>query len=264
MKYEVLLVNDSSAGEMTEKCYEQPYNINNYREYIKEHNSFPLEKPPIWIKIYDDKEFNSLNDFVYSLQDFIINDKVKSILENHKLPNHDFVPAEIHRNERKILFNKLSKYKHYYWFNTISDYNDYVDFSKSEIKFTKDKKIIQLNINSILELYSLRNSNQKISNRINMLYKLYPNNQSKIQEIILHEDLFGVSWRAEKIVLNKNFDRSLDLFSLPIFSSRTYISQKLKENLIKENITDISFIKTGNNPDPKYLLNPELEISDLE
>ena len=53
MKYEVLIVNDSSAGEMTDECYDQPFNIHAYREHIETYKSFPKENPPIWIKLYE-------------------------------------------------------------------------------------------------------------------------------------------------------------------------------------------------------------------
>jgi len=266
MKYEVLLVNDSSAGEMTDECYDQPFNIHTYRKYIETHKSFPKENPPIWIKLYEEKEFSSLNDFVHSLQEFIINEKVKSILQKFKLPSHNFVPAIIYRNERKLMLKKLAKYENYYWFNFdcqhIEDYYNFIDFSKSEITFSKNSKPLILKLESISELLDIKVSNQKISNRINELYNSYKGNESKINEIINQEDLYGISWRAEKIVMNEDFDTDLDLFSLPIFSSRTYISQRLKNALLEENVSDIKFIETGNNPDPSFILNPKLEISD--
>nr|WP_315238987.1 hypothetical protein [uncultured Flavobacterium sp.] len=265
MKYEILIVNDSSAGEMMDKCYDLSYNIHSYRDYITEHKKFPSEKPPIWIKLYNEKEFNSVNDFVHSLQDFIVNDKVKTILQKHKLPNHDFVPAEVYRKEKTLFSKKLVRYD-YHWFNFdckhISDYYDDIDFSKSEIVFSKNETVIDLKINSISDLYTIRNANQSISSKINELYKIHPKNTSLINEIIKEKDLFGVSWRAEKIVLKESFDKELDLFSLPIFSSRTYISPRLKEALLLENVSDIVFKETGNNPNPKHVLNPKIEFSD--
>lgn len=267
MKYEVLIVNDSSAGEMMEECYDLSYNIHSYRDYIAQHKKFPLEKPPIWIKLYNEKEFNSINDFVHSLEDFIVSDKVKTILQNHKLPNHDFVPVEVLREERKLFSKKLVRYN-YHWFNfdgeSISDYHDFIDFSKSEIVYSKNKKFIDLEINSIADLNVVRKSNQLISAEINALYKSNQDNESYINEVIKEKDLFVVSWRAEKIVLKENFDKGLDLFSLPIFSSRTYVSPRLKKALLQQDVTDVFFKETGNNPDPRYLLNPRLELSDSD
>ena len=265
MKYEILIVNDSSAGEMMDECYDLSYNIHSYRDYITEHKKFPSEKPPIWIKLYNEKEFNSINDFVHSLQDFIVNDKVKTILQKHKLPNHEFIQAEVYRKEKTLFSKKLVRYN-YHWFNfdckDISDYYDFIDFSKSEITYTKNEKVIDLKINSISDLYAVKNSNHLISAEINELYKNHPNDKLFINQTIQEKDLFGVSWRAEKIVLKENFDKELDLFSLPIFSSRTYISPRLKEALLLENVTDIFFKETGNNPDRRHILNPKIEISD--
>ena len=265
MKYEILIVNDSSAGELMDECYDSPFNINSYREFIAQHKKFPIEKPPIRIKLYNEKEFNSLNDFVHSLEDYIINEKVKIILQQHKLPYHEFVPAEVIREEKKLFTKKLVSYN-YHWFNFdcqhISDYYDYIDFSKSEITYSKNRNNIELEINSIADLYKVRNSNRLISAEINALYKNYPNDESYINETIQEKDLFGVSWRAEKIVLNGSFDKGLDLFSLPIFSSRTYISPKLKEAFLRQNVSDVFFKETGNNPEPRYMLNPRIEISD--
>lgn len=265
MKYEILIINDSSAGEMMDECYDLSYNIHSYKNHIAEYKEFPIEKPPIWIKLYNEKEFNSLNDFVHSLQDYIVNDKVKTILQKHKLPNHDFVPADVYRKEKTLFTKKLVKYD-YHWFNFdcqyISDYYDQIDFSKSEITFSKNNKVIDLKINSISDLYTVRNSNGLISAEVNQLYKIHSNNESIINEIILEKDFFGISWRAEKIVLKESFDKQLDLFSLPLFSTRTYISPKLKEALLNENVKDIFFKETGNNPDPRHILNPKIEFSD--
>jgi hypothetical protein len=264
MKYEVLIVNDSSAGEIMDECYKVSYNINAYREYIAKNKQFPLEKPPIWIKLYKEKEFNAINDFVHSLNDFVVNDKVKKILQNHKLPNHDFVSTDVYRKEKKLFLKKLVKYN-YHWFNFdckyISNYYDCIDFSKSEIIYSKNEKVIDLKINSFSELLAVINANQTISSEINKLYKIHSTNKALVDEIILEKDLFVISWRAEKIVLNESFDRELDLFSLPIFSSKTYISRRLKEALISESVTDIFFKETGNNPDPRYALNPKIELS---
>lgn len=144
----------------------------------------------------------------------------------------------------------------------ISDYYDDIDFSKSEITFSKNETVVDLKINSISDLYTIINSNQSISAKINELYKIHQNNTSLINEIIKEKDLFGVSWRAEKIVLKESFDKELDLFSLPIFSSRTYISPRLKEALLLENVSEIVFKETGNNPNPRHVLNPKILFSD--
>lgn len=266
MKYEVVIVNDSSAGEITEASYRQPYNINTYRNLIETHKSFPEVKPPICVKLYEEEEFNSLNDFVHCIQDFIINDKVKLILEGHKLPIHEFVPAEVHRIEEKFLFiKKNAKYKNYFWFNVdceiISDYYNYIDFSKSDIVFTKNNSSIGLKIETISDLLGIKKSNQKISSRINEIYKQYPKDEVKRDEIKKEEDLYGISWRAEKLVMNDRFDKELDLFSLPIFSSQTYISQRLKHALLEQNVTGISFKETGINRDGRFPLNPMLEVT---
>lgn len=251
---------------MIDECYDQSFNIHSYRKFVETYKSFPKENPPIWIKLYEEKEFNSLNDFVHSLHDYIINEKVKSILQKINLPPHNFVPAIVYRNEKKIIFKKIAKYENYYWFNfdcqLINDYSKFIDFSKSEINFSKNNKPLILKLESISELLDIKVSNQKITNRINELYNSYKGNESKINEIINQEDLYGISWGAEKIVMNEDFDTDLDIFSLPIFSSRTYISKRLKNALLEGNVSDIKFIETGNNPDPSFILNPKLEISD--
>ncbi|MCF6133087.1 hypothetical protein [Flavobacterium wongokense] len=265
MKYETLIVNDSSAGEMMKECYDFSYNIHNYRDFIDTHNDFPAEKPPIWIKLYKEKEFNSVNDFVHSVYDFIINDKVKNILEKYNLPIHDFVPVEVYRKEKTLFNSKLVRYE-YHWFNhnadNISNYYDYIDFSKSEIGFSRNENIIDLKINSISDIYSIKESNKIITSEINELYKTHLGETSIINKMIREKDLYAISWRAEKIVFKENFDKELDLFSLPLFSSRTYISPRLKEALIENQVKDILFKETGNNPDRRHILNPKIEISD--
>jgi hypothetical protein len=64
------------------------------------------------------------------------------------------------------------------------------------------------------------------------------NNYEDYLEFASKDDKFG-QLRAETVTLDKIFDKTLDLFMISAFDQALYISERLKDRIIKENITGI-------------------------
>lgn len=93
-KYYVMEVKDESAGEF-------PNNYNSkgvksasaLRQYIRKNNEFPEYIPNLKLKIYDDPEFNKINDFIFGpVNKFCVSKRVKEALQEFNLPEHSFIP----------------------------------------------------------------------------------------------------------------------------------------------------------------------------
>jgi hypothetical protein len=150
-----------------------------------------------------------LTDFISSVMinyGFVINDKVKSILEKFKLPKkHIFFPLPISYN--------ASIYGNYYWFLYVSDQTSFIDYSKTEFFVSNliDEKIKDVRINSRNEL-------------LNML------------DVI---DM-GMKVRASKICFDDSFNNTHDLFEISKIDTNTYISEQLANVFIQEEIQGIT------------------------
>ena len=115
MAYKVLIVDDKGAVNFTADYFDLPFTTNSYISYLENNGQFENNIPPVIFEMYDDPDFNSVTDFLHSLENYIINDKVKSVLSNFNLPPHKFIPADVFRKERKFMFKKNVKYS-YNWF----------------------------------------------------------------------------------------------------------------------------------------------------
>jgi hypothetical protein len=262
MVYKVLIVDDKGAVNFSNDYYDLPFKKNDYKDYLEKNKRFHETAPPIILEMYDDPNFNSVTDFLHSLEDYMINDKVKSVLRNFNIPPHKFITADVFRKERKFLFKKNVKYS-YNWFyfdcEYIENFLEHVDFEASTITLTKNSEVIAEEISSLEHLNKIRADNKKNSNAVNALYKTLPENEAKAA--VKNGSLYGTSWRAEKIVFKKTFPSSIDIFNIPLLSPHTYVSESLRKALVNEKITGIEFIDAkGNNPDPKYTINPLIEF----
>lgn len=78
MKYQILIVNDNTAGESTDLYYNSANNLHGYNNYINRNDNFPSQKSKIQVTLDDDSEINSINNFSHVLHDFIVNNKTKN------------------------------------------------------------------------------------------------------------------------------------------------------------------------------------------
>jgi hypothetical protein len=232
MQYQCILINDSGAVEFKDKF------LDNAKPSVNEllrnaEKDFLAEAPVLEFEMYDDPEFNQVNDILHAPEDFIINERTKNIFESFKLPDHKFGRAKVTRVDKALLFLKTRTTLHYNWLYFNTNYWDqlytHIDFDQSEIEVYEDKTLVNIQITSLDDIYNLRKSKRYL--------KLI----------------------SKKIVLN-NFDSSIDIFKLPLFSWMTYVSHGLRDKLLEERITDIKFVDTGVKSRLKAVQNPVIQI----
>lgn len=91
-EYYVLTVEDTSSAEYTKNYWKKSPEFS-LLMYIRENGAYPEQIPDLnlEIRIYDDVEFNRLNDFILSpIDKLCISEKVKNIIEHYCLPEHRF------------------------------------------------------------------------------------------------------------------------------------------------------------------------------
>ncbi|WP_409662562.1 hypothetical protein [Flavobacterium sp.] len=200
MKYYTIHINDSGAIEDTEKT-----SINGENTLI--------------CKMYDDPEFNKLNDILHSLRGYILNEKALNIFKESNTISYKLCKAKVLRKEK--IFGFIKKYKEYdfYELNFLDEsaYESYewIDFEKSKI-FAVENLGEKIKIKSHQETLSFVEINKTNSGK-------------------------SYSFETEKIVFNKNFNSEIDLFKIPFYSWGIYVSEKLKNKLENAQITDIGF-----------------------
>nr|WP_152556473.1 hypothetical protein [Nonlabens ulvanivorans] len=171
-------------------------------------------------KIYDDNDFNKLNDILHSLDDYILNEKALNIFKESKTLKYDLTKAVVLRKEK--LFGFIKKYKSYEYYhlnilkNHESECYDWIDFEKSEIS-------------------AINNKNEKIIKILSHQHKLelIAENKSDSNQ--------SFSFEVKKIVFGENFDFEIDFFKIPLYSSGEYVSERFKSRMEKAEIKDIGF-----------------------
>lgn len=171
-KYYILEVNDKSAGESPNNYnWKGKTSASALKDYIHEHKDFPSFMPNLTIEIYDDPNFNKVNDFIFGTIDkFCVSKKVKDILEQFSLPKHRFYPVDVFV-PKKILGIIKSRKKlddEYFAFNFdffhISNNEHWIDYEKTEfekngIYIDKTEHIfLNENFDQNIDLFQLRYS----------------------------------------------------------------------------------------------------------
>lgn len=180
------------------------YNVypNKFPDFVPNLNYFVLERNA---KITD---IVSASMISYG---FIVNNKVKNIFNNFKLPSHKFYPAIINHNG--IFFDD------YYWFYFVSDTIDFINFEKT-IFFITDFFGEKENycVPPISNANNLRNQLMIIANDKNL--------------------------DADPIFM-RNEIRQFDLFKISGFDFNTYISESLLSALVECGITGFRSITSS-------------------
>lgn len=170
-------------------------------------------------KMYDDNDFNKLNDILHSNNEYIINEKALNIFKKSKTIKYKLGKAKVLRKEK--LFGLFKKNNPYEYFDlTFPDENatncyDWIDFEKSEIFAINEKE----------EKFKITSHEQELD--------LISENKSDSDK--------SYSFVTEKVVFGKNFDSEIDLFKIPHYSWGFYVSERLKSKLENAEITDIGF-----------------------
>lgn len=179
-------------------------------------------KTSLICKMYDDDEFNKLNDILYSLYDYILNKKTLEIFKRSKTIPYEVRNAQVLRKEKTFGFLKMNKSYEYYQLNfrnnNLDECYSWINFEKSEINAI-DKSNNSFKIQShqqTLELIEQNKSDSKSS----------------------------YNFVTKKVVFGKTFDSEIDLFKIPLYSWGVYVSERLKNELENAKITDIGFAES--------------------
>ena len=170
-------------------------------------------------KMYDDDEFNKLNDILHSINEFILNEKALNIFKESRTIKYDLRKAKVLRKERTFGFLKKNKAYDYFDLTFPDKYADecynWIDFEKSKIFATDETGSISKILSHQQEL------------------ELIEENKSDSQK--------KYSFETKKVVFGKDFDYDFDLFKIPLYSWGIFVSERLKIKLENAKITDVGF-----------------------
>ncbi|MDR1199399.1 MAG: hypothetical protein LBK94_10410, partial [Prevotellaceae bacterium] len=215
------IVKDSLDAKTVGTDFPQAYNfIKEYNpdgmhaifELYKYHTEFPDFTPDLSGIMLSGRA--KLTDFVsngFTSNSKIISPRTKEILEKFNLCRHRFYDMILH--VRKVPYK-------YYWMHIISDYSDFVDYKETTFfeKYVFSKRGNQVKADSKKELLEKREILEK-------------NNPGKYVTI----------W-GDNIVMNSEFNKELDFFEICIIDGSLYVSERLKEEIIRNNLTGLEFI----------------------
>lgn len=156
-----------------------------------------------------------LTDFISnSFGAIIVSPKGKDILQRFNLCSHRFYPCTLHSR---------GKAYDYFWLQLISDYSDYVDYKRTTF---------------VVYNFSERQGSIFVESKEEMLKK-----REEIKK--LYEGTNWTIW-GDKIVMNSDFSKDLDLFIISLIDGNTYISEQLHNEIIKNNLTGCELILSEN------------------
>jgi hypothetical protein len=190
-------------GTVNRKAPNSLYNVNS--------DAFPNFVPNLnYFLLHKNAKLSDVLSAAMISYGFILNDKVKSILQQHKLPPHEFYPATVNHNGRF--------YNNYFWFFYISDVLDFIDYDKTRFFVCDmvDNKIEDCKIIHSADL--LRN-----------LKEILPDDRK------INSDL---------VFFKKTLIERYDLFKITFGDYRSYISERLYDNLKNNNITGFNISAT--------------------
>ena len=225
MNYYTIHINDSGAIEESETK-----NDNGQKTYIFE--------------MYDDNEFNSLNDILHYTKDFVLNKKALKLFESSNIVPYEKYSATVIRKEKKFEIFKISKSYEYYFLSLnqskiLHCYN-WINFALSIVEiYQGDNKLS--NLASHEELLAYIEENKVLSGKIN---EIYSTNISEKEKKDRSAEFKTFTFVSKKIVFNKNFDHSIDVFEIPLYSWGTYVSERFMNLLLENNINDVGFAKS--------------------
>ena len=187
-----------------EPIFPQVDNIEKIDVYQLITGRLPKELPLLNYKLENGvKATDILSQAEITATGLILNEKVKSIFKEFEFIKHRLFPISLQNITDT-----------YYWFHLITDLAeiDWLDYSQST--FYRNE-------------FGFREED--------LSFNSYKNYLSKKKEI---NDMSTIS--IEKIKLNENFDsKKYDLFILPFLSGAIYISERLKAELEKKEISGI-------------------------
>ncbi|MFV1448604.1 hypothetical protein VBZ51_05635 [Maribacter sp. HS] len=225
MKYHTLHINDSGS---IEQCDEKI--INGQKTLV--------------CRLYNDKEFNSINDILFSY-DYVMNKKAFDLFEKSNIIPYDLTPVIVKKVNVDMGLFRFYKSLNYRQVKLKTSENmlcyNWINFDESEILILRDEKI-EGKLESHENLLKLIQENRNISSKITDIYSLDIKEREKKERT---KDLKNIHFKSNRIVFNKRFDSSIDLFQIPLYSWGTYISDRFKQLLLKNNISDLNFASSN-------------------
>jgi hypothetical protein len=140
------------------------------------------------------------------MRGFYVNEKLKGILEDSHLPNHNFIPT-VFTDEKTG--QPIEGYYRFVYDMETGEHT--VDFSKCQYDLTYLRRKMGENFTLNIKTYE---------DYLNVFYET------------------GSAVDVSKIVFNKNFDRELDIFGTQFLTMKSaYISERLLKKMEEGNIT---------------------------
>jgi hypothetical protein len=191
----------TSGGTVNAKAPDSYYNVYS--------NVFPDFIPNLnYLVLHEDAILTDVLSAAVISSGFIVNEKVKNVLSQHKLPPHKFYPATI---EHRGVF-----YQNYSWFFYVCDVLDYINYQQTEFYIGDffGKKIESCeNITS--------------SNLLRSLMEVLP---------------FGRAVNSSLVYFNEQLSEQLDLFKVSFGNYGTYVSEALYDALSTNSISGIELL----------------------
>lgn len=147
-----------------------------------------------------------LTDFISNaFGAIIVSPKGKDLLQRFNLCPHRFYPCTLHSRGESY---------DYFWLQLISDYSDYVDY--------KETTFVEYNFSERRGFISVESKDEMLKKR-EEIKKLYE----------------GTNWTiwGDEIVMSSEFNKALDLFIISRIDGSTYISERLQNEIVKNNLT---------------------------
>ncbi|PLK45789.1 imm11 family protein [Emticicia sp. TH156] len=149
------------------------------------------------------------------LHGFIVSSKFRELLEQFKLPPHNFYQVSFNQPDKKSKeINEVSEYWYFYFQKETGEQT--IDFANSEFDRSFHTKYL-----------NLKEDELRVST-----YEEYMN--------IFYNT--GTALAATKLFLNESFNKELDLWRFSLLSSKCYSSEKLIKSIEEKKITGVRAI----------------------
>lgn len=234
--YYVIEVTDEGYAEHPKYYnYKSSNSIAAFNGYVWEHKDFPPFTPDLTLQMAKEKIHSKLNDFLfYSSEGFLISLKVKEIFQRFTLPPHKFYPARVIKNNKEYT---------YYYCYLFANVLHTVDFNASKLYFINDLgeriDFIADSLEAFIQVKQTNWDNQELINKFIDSHG-FPRLGNTKKVIEARRKIIKL-FRAYEIVLGNQFDKEQDIFTIREFSWMTYISKRLKDALLFENVTGAIF-----------------------
>jgi hypothetical protein len=165
-------------------------------------DSFPDFNPNYGLDLHQGSKETDVLDRGNVSFGLVISDKLKTILEKHNLPPHRFYPIQVYDAKQK-----------YYWFYYISNIWNFINFKETEIEVFNNGEDYKT-----VRVVQFDSREEAMEFKRNMPYTL--------------------GMRFRKISFSSHFP-NYDLFEITSVQYFTLISERLKSELIREEITGL-------------------------